>query len=51
MNDKQYFPPYTISWTQEYTNWPKSGVNVKPEQEEVLDLTEAQQVLAKIMAL
>ena len=38
---------YTVSWTQVYESWP-----VEPEvkQEEVLDLTQAREVLARIMS-
>ena len=35
---------YTVSWTQVYETWPV-------EQEPELDLSQAQEVLARIMAL
>ena len=39
-------PLYKITWTQTYESWP-----VEPEQEqEDLDLTQAREVLAKVMA-
>lgn len=38
---------YTVSWTQTYDSWPKYEVVPEPE----LDLTQAQEVLARIMAL
>ena len=37
---------YTMQWTQTYESWP---VEPEPEQED-LDLTQAREVLAKVMA-
>jgi hypothetical protein len=37
---------YTVQWTQAYESWPEP----ESKQEEVLDLTEAREVLARIMA-
>jgi hypothetical protein len=36
---------YEIAWTQIYESWPR------PSEEEILDLTEARAVLARIMSL
>ena len=38
---------YTVSWTQPYTSWPQPQPKLEPEVE---DLTEAREVLARIMA-
>lgn len=38
---------YTVSWTQPYNSWPAKE---EVESEEITDFTEAQQVLARIMA-
>lgn len=38
---------YTVQWTQAYVAWPE----VKKEREEITDLTQAREVLARIMAL
>ena len=43
MNDKDN-ELYRIVWTQVYEAWPES------KQEEAMDLTEAREVLARIMA-
>lgn len=45
MNDKDN-ELYRIVWTQVYESWPEPD----PTQEEVLDLTEARAVLARIMS-
>lgn len=37
---------YTVNWTQPYQSWPAPVV----PQEEELDLTQAREVLARIMA-
>ena len=39
---------YTVSWTQTYDSWPKQEITPEPE---IADLTQAQEVLARIMAL
>jgi hypothetical protein len=42
---------WSISWTQPYASWPKSQPEPKAELEpELMDLTEAREVLARIMA-
>ena len=46
MNDKDN-ELYRIVWTQVYESWPEP----ESKQEEVLDLTEARAVLARIMSL
>ena len=39
---------YTVRWTQTYVAWPKPE---KPEEESnLMDLTQAQELLARIMA-
>jgi len=38
---------YKIVWTQTYESWAKPEV---PQEQEVLDLTQAQEVLARIMS-
>ena len=45
MNNKET-PLYQIVWTQTYEAWPEP----EAKQEEVLDLTLAREVLAKVMA-
>ncbi len=39
---------YTVQWTQPYVNWPKPAPKPEPE---LMDLTEAREVLARIMSL
>ena len=47
MRDEKFYT-YTVSWTQPYKAWPQPEV----EQElEIEDLTQAREVLARIMAL
>ena len=41
---------WTISWTQPYVNWNEPEFKQEQEQEEVLDLTQAREVLARIMS-
>ena len=39
---------YTVQWTQPYTSWPKPE---EPQEESnLLDLTQAREVLARIMS-
>jgi hypothetical protein len=48
MRDEKQF--WTMSWTQPYANWPRP--EPKPQAEpELEDLTQAREVLARIMAL
>jgi hypothetical protein len=51
MNNKQHHQLYEISWRQEYANWPRCQPQVGLQDEEVVDLTEARAVLARIMSL
>ena len=46
MNNKET-PLYQIVWTQTYQAWPEPEV---PQVQEVEDLTQAREVLARIMA-
>jgi len=39
---------YKIVWTQTYESWPEPEIKSEPE---LADLTEAQEVLARIMSL
>jgi hypothetical protein len=39
---------YTVQWTQSYTSWPKPEES--QEESNLLDLTLAREVLARIMA-
>jgi hypothetical protein len=49
MRDKKQV--WTMAWTQSYDNWPKPKPKQQPELEsEVMDLTLAREVLARIMA-
>jgi len=45
MNPKDYW--IKMSWSQPYTNWPQPEVKPEPE---ILDLSQAREVLARIMA-
>jgi hypothetical protein len=38
---------YTVQWTQTYTSWPKPSPKQEPE---IVDLTLAREVLARIMS-
>lgn len=38
---------YTVSWTQVYEAWP---VEPKEQEQETMDLTQAREVLARIMS-
>jgi hypothetical protein len=38
---------YTVQWTQAYVAWPKPK---EPQEESDLDLTQARELLARIMA-
>ena len=46
MRDEKQF--WTMSWRQPYVAWPKSQPRPEPE---LMDLTQAREVLARIMAL
>jgi hypothetical protein len=45
MRDEKQF--WTVSWSQPYASWPQPEVKPEPE---ILDLTLAREVLARIMA-
>ena len=45
MRDEKQF--WTMSWTQPYESWPKAQPEPEPE---LMDLAQAREVLARIMA-
>ena len=49
MRDEDYW--FRMSWTQPYTTWPTANPQPEPKLEpEIEDLTQAREVLARIMA-